>query len=210
LTSGSIRVGHVDLFGIEETSLREHVSAVLQDFVRYQFPVRENVGFGNVHALDDDELIRNTLHKVNLLEAMAQLPLGIDTQLGREFEGGSELSGGQWQRIAIARAFMREAEILVLDEPTAALDPQAELEIFKQFMELSQGKTAFMISHRLGPARVADKILVMKQGQLIEQGTHEELMRAQGEYAQMFQAQAEWYLDVELEDITAKEALIMS
>jgi ATP-binding cassette subfamily B protein len=121
------------------------------------------------------------------------LPLAYETILGKEWEGGSELSGGQWQKLAIARSYMRRAALIVLDEPTAALDPQAELEVFRRFQELARGKTAFLISHRLGAARLADRILVLKEGRLVESGRHDELIALGGEYAALFEAQAHWY-----------------
>lgn len=120
---------------------------------------------------------------------------GLSSTLGAEFNQGQELSGGQWQRIAIARALMRDADILILDEPTASLDPQAELDIFQHFHELSKGRTTITISHRLGPARLADQILVLSDGELIEQGNHKQLMNLNGEYWALFQSQAHWYQD---------------
>ncbi|TKI56729.1 ATP-binding cassette domain-containing protein [Brevibacillus antibioticus] len=157
--------------------------------------MRENVGFGQVDQMDQDEVIVTALKNAGVENLVQKFTNGLDTLLGKEFLGGQELSGGQWQRVAIARAFMRNADIFVFDEPTSALDPQAELEIFKCFSELSKHKTAIMISHRLGPARLADRILVLRDGKLVEQGNHQQLMELDGEYSRMFNAQAKWYQD---------------
>lgn len=128
-----------------------------------------------------------------------QLPRGLDTKLSSQFDSGRELSGGQWQRVAIARALMKNAEIVILDEPTAALDPQTELDIIMQMHQMASGKTSIIITHRLGPARLCDRIVVMKQGQIVEIGNHQELLLLNGEYAQMYNAQSQWYQDAELE-----------
>lgn len=193
ISEGSIRFGEWEISEIDKESLWNHVSAVFQDFVRYSYTLRENVGFGQIDRLNQDEQVMQALYNAGIENIVLQIRDGLDGSLGLEFSGGQELSGGQWQRIAIARAFMREADILVFDEPTSALDPQAELEIFKCFVELSKGKTAIMISHRLGPASLADRIFVLKEGKLVEQGNHQQLMELDREYAAMFRAQAQWY-----------------
>ncbi|WP_409344803.1 ABC transporter ATP-binding protein [Paenibacillus sp. MBLB4367] len=190
---GQIVIGDTALNNIDKKSYREHVVVVFQDFVKYLYGIRENVGFGNVSELNNDMKIYSSLEKAGLKDALSFFKNGIDTNLGLELKGGHELSGGQWQRMAIARAFMREADIVILDEPTSSLDPLAELDIFSRFLELSTGRTTIMVSHRLGPARLADKILVLKNGKLIEKGNHDELMGIHGEYRNMFQSQAEWY-----------------
>lgn len=177
------------------TDTRNDIGAVFQDFVRWQFPLRDNVGFGNVQALGDDAGMLTALEKSDLGDLPEELEEGLDTWLGREL-GERDLSGGQWQRLAIARAFFRDARLLILDEPTAALDPLAEQHLFERFRELADGKTAITISHRIGPARSADRILVMDRGQIIEDGTHESLMKRDGMYASMFRAQQEWYNQV--------------
>lgn len=174
------------------TDNRDDIGAVFQDFVRWQLPLRDNVGFGNVHALTNDAGMIAALEKSNLGDLLQELGEGLDTWLGREF-GERDLSGGQWQRLAIARAFFRDARLLILDEPTAALDPLAEQRLFERFRELAAGKTAITISHRIGPARSADRILVMDRGRIIEDGTHESLMNRDGTYASMFRSQQEWY-----------------
>lgn len=182
-----------DINDIHPHQLWSHISVVFQDFMKYSFSLRENVGFGQLTHLQQDEWVHTALRQAGAEKLVEMLPEGLESQLGKQFVGGQELSGGQWQRIAIARAFMRAANILVFDEPTAALDPQAELEMFKCFVELARDKTAIMISHRLGPARLADRILVLKGGNLVEQGSHDELMKLNGEYASMFSSQAQWY-----------------
>ncbi|MCA9833395.1 MAG: ABC transporter ATP-binding protein [Thermomicrobiales bacterium] len=174
------------------TDARTDIAAVFQDFVRWQLPLRDNVEFGCITAITDEEAILVALSKSDLRDLPDQLAEGLDTWLGREF-GERDLSGGQWQRLAIARAFFRDARLLILDEPTAALDPLAEQRLFERFRELADGKTAITISHRIGPARSADRILVMDQGQIVEDGTHDTLMAQDGLYAAMFRSQQEWY-----------------
>jgi ATP-binding cassette subfamily B protein len=133
-----------------------------------------------------------TMARADSAALIADLPEGFDAYLGREF-GQTDVSGGQWQRLALARAFFRDADLLVLDEPTAALDPLAELALFTRFAELAEGRTAIMISHRLGMARLADRVLVLAHGAIVEEGRHTELLAAGGRYARMFEAQAQWY-----------------
>ncbi|MFN9174893.1 MAG: ATP-binding cassette domain-containing protein, partial [Synechocystis sp.] len=162
-----------------------------------QFPasLRENIAFGNLTLLAEDQKLLKLLHRVGLNEESRSLPLGLDTPLGRELESGVELSGGQWQRVAIARALSRieTTELLIFDEPTAALDSQAEDQIFKILKTLSQDKMTFIISHRLALCRLADRILVMDQGRIIESGSHQELIAQGGRYHQMFSLQAAHY-----------------
>ncbi len=167
-------------------------AAVFQDYARYQLTLREAVGFGDLAQMSDDRAIGEVLKRAGLGDLVDQLPGGLNAYLGPEF-GGMDLSGGQWQRLALARAFLREADLLVLDEPTAALDALAELALFERFAELAQGRTAIMISHRLGAARLADRILVLDQGRVVEQGSHAELVSRGGPYARMFASQAVWY-----------------
>lgn len=185
--SGRISFDGVEITDIARESLRQHVSCVFQDFVRYNLTLLDNVAVGNLEATADQ------VEAACAAAGLERLPAGPDTMLGRMFTGGVELSGGQWQRVAMARAFVRDAQLIVLDEPTAALDPRAELEVFGKFVELVRGKTALLISHRLGSARLADRIIVLDGGKVAETGSHDELMAAGGLYAELFKTQAQWY-----------------
>jgi ATP-binding cassette subfamily B protein len=172
---------------------RRRVAAIFQDFVRYELPVRENVGFGAVALLDDDEKIRAALDRAGALELVDAFPQGLDTTLSREYAEGAELSGGQWQRMAIARALLAVdggAGVLVLDEPTANLDVRAEAAFFERFLEVTQGLTTILISHRFSTVRRADRIVVLEDGRVVEDGTHEGLLEANGRYAELFHLQA--------------------
>lgn len=190
---GRVTVDGLEVGAPEAEALRPRLAAVFQDFQRYALRAGENIAVADVGALADRPRIERAAAGSGADEVIAGLADGYDTRLRREFYGGVDLSGGQWQKLAIARAYMRQASVMVLDEPTAALDPEAELQVFRQFHELVQGKTGFFISHRLGPARLADRILVLKQGRLVESGRHAELMARDGEYAALFRAQAHWY-----------------
>lgn len=172
--------------------MRRRVAAVFQDFARFQLAAREAIGFGDLHRMADDGALAAAAGRADIGPLLADLPDGFDTYLGREF-GDLDLSGGQWQRLALARAFFRQADLLVLDEPTAALDPLAELALFQRFADLTTGRTAIMISHRLGMARLADRVIVLHHGAIVEEGQHATLIAAGGRYAQMFEAQARWY-----------------
>lgn len=172
--------------------LRTAIGAVFQDYVPWQLTARENIGFGDTSRLDDDTALGDAAEMGGISELIEELPEGFDAYLGRQF-GERDVSGGQWQRIALARAFFRESRFLVLDEPTAALDPIAEQRLFERFARLAAGRTSLMISHRLGPARFADRVIVMEKGRIRETGHHDELMSHDGPYARMFRAQAEWY-----------------
>ena len=191
-TGGLVRVNGVDLEGIDTESWRGQSGAVFQDHVRYSFTVRENIALGRPEDRDDERL-RRAAEMSGVDEFVRDLPDGFDTPLDKEFEEGNELSGGQWQALAIARLYFRDAKLLVLDEPTAALDALAELEVYRQLLGLAGGRTVLLVSHRLGSARLADRVIYLKGGRISEQGTHDELVSAGGEYAAMFEAQAEWY-----------------
>lgn len=191
--TGNILFDDIDINCIDEQSLRNSVTAVFQDYMKYQYSLRDNIAMGKVSDIHNDDKILKSLEMAGLGKFLNTMKCGLDSPLGSEFSMGRGLSGGQWQRIAIARALMRDSEIVILDEPTASLDPQSELDIFNRFHELSKGRTTITISHRLGPAQFADQILVLKKGKLIEKGTHNELMELQGEYYNMFTSQAHWY-----------------
>ncbi len=172
-------------------SLYAHYSIVPQDFVRYWFSLRENVGISDLDRCEDTEAMEALLEKVAGSEFLENVG-GLDVQLGKEY-GGQELSGGQWQKVAIARGLWRESDIIILDEPTSALDPLVEYDVLSKFAEMIRGRTSVIISHRVGICRMADKILVMKGGCVVECGRHEELLAAGGEYAHIWQEQAKWY-----------------
>ena len=192
-TGGSVTVDGVDLAEIDLASWRERAGAVFQDYMTYAFTARENIGLGRLQSMDDLDSIREAATRSGAHEAIAGLPQGYETLLGREFEGGRDLSRGQWQSLAIARLYLRDAELLVLDEPTSALDALAEVEVYRQFLELSSNKTVLLVSHRLGSARLADRVVFLKDGEVAEEGTHDELVRAGGSYSELFAMQAEWY-----------------
>lgn len=194
-TGGKLRYDGLSTTELNLPDLRSKVGSVSQEFVRYQLTVRENIGFGRLEKLETEATIQEAAAMGGGSNVAGTLPKGLDAMLGKIFDG-SELSGGQWQKLAISRAFMRAitgAEVLILDEPTSGLDPRAEAEVFARFAKLAQGKTAFLISHRLGSARIADRILLLKEGRLAEVGTHDELMARGGEYARLFSTQAKWY-----------------
>lgn len=192
-TGGQILLDGVDLREYDLKSLHQRFGVIFQDFVRYQFTVRENIGFGQVDALDDLGRIQDAADRGGASPIIEKMPQGYDTMLGRRWEKGQELSGGQWQKIALARAFMREAEVLVLDEPTSALDAEAEYEVFRRFGELMEGRIAVLISHRFSTVRMADRIVVLSAGKIIELGSHAALMALDGAYARLFNLQAEGY-----------------
>ena len=192
-TAGSIKVDEIDMRDLDLTSWRGSVGAVFQDYMAYAFTARENVGFGRVERIHDLRAIESAASKSGAKSVVGELKSGWETVLGREFDGGYDLSRGQWQTLAIARLYMRDAEVLVLDEPTSALDPLAEVEVYRQFLELSLDKTVLLISHRLGSARLADRVVFLKEGQIVEEGTHDELIAVGGTYAELFEMQGEWY-----------------
>jgi ABC-type multidrug transport system fused ATPase/permease subunit len=189
---GSVRLGGIDTRDAQAATGLPQVGAVFQDYLSYQLPARDNIGFGDPECEPDDAALDLAAAKAGIADFIGSLPEGQATWLGRQF-GERDLSGGQWQRLALARAFYREAGLLILDEPTAALDPKAEQALFERYAALVQDRTAIMISHRLASARFADRILVMADGRLVEEGRHDELMAQDGLYARMFAAQAEWY-----------------
>ena len=193
-SSGRIRLDGLDLVGWDPAALRRRVGVIFQDFARYQLQVGENIGVGDVEHFDDEARWRDAAALSMAAPFIEDLPEAYQTQLGKWFKDGRELSGGQWQKIALARAFMREgADILVLDEPTAAMDTRAEAQVFEQFRELAQDRMVILISHRFSTVRKADEILVMQGGRVLERGGHESLMQRGGHYASLFTLQAEGY-----------------
>ena len=192
-SEGQILLDGVDLREYDLDGLRDKIGVIFQDFVQYNATAKENIGFGQIKAMDDQERINRAAEKGGADEVIDALPGKYDTMLGHWFEKGNGLSGGQWQKMALARAFMREADVLVLDEPTSALDAEREYEIFQRFRELTAGRIALLISHRFSTVRMADRIAVLEQGALIELGTHVELLKLDGTYARLFNMQAEGY-----------------
>lgn len=190
---GRILLDGVDLKEYDPEALRLHIGIIFQDYLRYQMSFAQNIAVGNIAQKDNRNLIEQAAVK-SLADKLAQkLPNHYDQALGRRFNQGVELSGGEWQKVALARAYMREAQLLILDEPTSALDARAEYEVFQRFAELTKGKTAVLISHRFSTVRMADRILVLDKGQLLEIGSHEELLEKDGRYAELFHLQAQGY-----------------
>ena len=192
-TEGTILIDGIDIRELDPRDLRQRIGVIFQDFVRYHLAASENIGFGQVEALDRLEQIIESARKSGAHSIIENLPDGYQTMLGRWFHGGHELSVGQWQKIALARAFMRDAEILVLDEPTASLDAETEYEIFRRFQELTVGKMAILISHRFSTVRMADRIVVIQEGRIAEIGSHHDLLNQGGIYGHLFSLQAEGY-----------------
>lgn len=194
-TEGRILLDGVDIREFDPDELRARMSAMFQDYVTYQGTAAENIGLGQLDALEDRARIEDSAHRAGAAERIERLPSGYDSPLGRWFDQGVSLSGGEWQKIALARAFMRDAQILILDEPTSALDAQAEHDLFARLRALAHGRTTLYISHRFSTVRQAEKILLLDHGKLAEHGTHEELMTLGGNYAELFALQASAYLE---------------
>jgi ATP-binding cassette subfamily B protein len=192
-TEGRILLDGRDLRDYDLDQLRNRVGVVFQDFVRFHFTAAENIAMGRIEAGEDRDRIEVAAERSLADAVVARLPLGFEQPLGRRFSGGIDLSGGEWQKIAIARAYMRDADVLVLDEPTSALDARSEFEVFQRFRDLSVGKTTLLISHRFSTVRMADRIIVLDGGSIIEAGTHHALLAHGGRYAEMFELQAAGY-----------------
>jgi ATP-binding cassette subfamily B protein len=192
-TAGVILLDGVDLRDYNVADLRSEIGVIFQDYMRYDMRVLDNIGFGRIEELGNEERIRQAAAKANADAVVNSLPGGYNQMLGRRFEGGVDLSGGQWQKIALARAYMRDAQLLILDEPTATLDARAEYEVFLRFAELTRGRMAVLISHRFSTVRMADRILVLEHGRILEQGSHAQLVAFGGRYAELFELQAAGY-----------------
>jgi len=192
-TEGRILLDGVDLKNYKIEDLRLNLGIIFQDYLRYQMTLSQNIAVGNISQINNEPLIRKAAQE-SLADALAEkLPGHYEQALGRRFNNGVELSGGEWQKVALARAYMKEAQVLILDEPTAALDARAEYEVFQRFAELTRGKSAVLISHRFSTARLADRILVLDKGAVLEIGTHNELLARDGRYAELFRLQAMGY-----------------
>jgi ATP-binding cassette subfamily B protein len=192
-TAGSILLDGVDLREYDVDSLRREIGVIFQDYMRYDMVVRDNIGFGKIESRQDDPRVQKAAHKSLANHLIDRLPNGYDQMVGRRFEGGVDLSGGEWQKIALARAYMRDAQLLILDEPTATLDARAEYEVFQRFADLTRDRMAVLISHRFSTVRMADRILVLADGAIQEQGTHQQLVALGGRYAELFELQAAGY-----------------
>lgn len=192
-TEGKILLDGVDINEMEDYCFYEKISAVFQNYVRYQLSLRENVAMSDLTLLNEDEILMKQLSRYEMDGVVEGLPQKLDTILGREF-GEVDLSGGQWQKLAIARGGLKPSSLIILDEPTAFIDPITESEIFERFKQFTKECCSVIISHRIGAARIANRILVLEQGHLIEDGTHEELMKQQGVYQKLYKIQAQWYV----------------
>jgi ATP-binding cassette, subfamily B, bacterial len=190
---GRILLDGIDLREYDLNELRTQIGVIFQDFIRYQMPVNQNIAVGNITEVTNAELIQTSSKQSLAHPVVERLPNKYEQMLGRRFNNGVDLSGGEWQKIALARAYMKDAQLLILDEPTAALDARAEYEVFQRFADLTKGKSAVLISHRFSTVRMADRIIVLDKGQLIEIGSHEELLEKEGRYAELFKLQAMGY-----------------
>ncbi len=192
-TEGQILLDGIDLREFDLKSLHAEIGVIFQDFMRYEMTARENIAVGRAEVPHTDREIEYAAQKSLASEVVAKLQEGYDQMLGRRFESGVDLSGGEWQKLALARAYLRDAQLLILDEPTASLDARSELEVFERFAELTEGKMALLISHRFSTVRMADRIVVLEGGRLVEEGSHSQLMALGGRYAEMFEMQAANY-----------------
>jgi len=190
---GQVLLDGVDLREYDLDDLYREIGVIFQDFMRYEMTARENISVGRIEQVNDLKSLQESAQKSMAVDVLRKLPAGMDQMLGRRFDGGVDLSGGEWQKIALARAYLRDAQVLVLDEPTSALDARSEYEVFKRFAELTAGKMALFISHRFSTVRMADRIVVLEKGQIAEEGDHETLTSLGGRYAEMFELQAASY-----------------
>jgi ATP-binding cassette subfamily B protein len=195
---GTRKLNGKDIKDFPDESLYRYFGIGFQDFTRYSLSLKENIGFGMVEKMLDEDEINKAVEKGNLYEIIGNLPNGTDTIIGKEFDSsGQDLSGGQWQRVILSRAYMGEPELLILDEPTASIDPLEEMRMLMHFKDIVKGKTALLISHRIGFARLSDRICVMDNGAIVEDGTHDELLERRGYYYELFASQQELYIDRE-------------
>jgi ABC-type multidrug transport system fused ATPase/permease subunit len=192
-TIGRITLDGIDIREFDPSLLRREISVIFQDFVQYELTAKENIWFGNTELSPDHPRIVRSARESGADDVIRMLPRSYDTVLGKMFEEGEELSIGQWQKVALARAFLRNSQIIVLDEPTSALDAKAEYDVFNRFRELAEGRSALLISHRLSTVKMADTIYVLDQGQIVERGTHDQLVRHGATYANLFEMQAQSY-----------------
>lgn len=192
-TEGEILLDDIPVKKYNQAAYQQYFGVIFQDFVKFELTLRENIAMGEISEIENQEKLDSAAEKSLAQEVVSELPLGYAQQLGKRFKNGKDLSGGQWQKIAIARAYMKDAEVLILDEPTSALDARAETEAFQRFIKLTEGKTAVIISHRFSTVRIADRIMVLKDGAVLEIGTHSELMQNDQLYAELFNLQAAGY-----------------
>jgi ATP-binding cassette subfamily B protein len=190
---GRILLDGIDLREYDLEDLYREIGVIFQDYMRYEMTARENIAVGRIEQLENMALVRESAHKSMAEDVVAKLAGGYDQMLGRRFENGVDLSGGEWQKVALARAYLRDAQVLILDEPTSALDARSEYEVFQRFAELTTGKMAIFISHRFSTVRMADRIVVLEKGRIAEEGDHEALTHLGGRYAEMFELQAASY-----------------
>jgi ATP-binding cassette, subfamily B, bacterial len=190
---GQVLLDGIDLRDYDLEDLYREIGVIFQDFMRYEMTARENIGVGRIERVNDLELLQQSAQKSMATDVLRKLPAGMDQMLGRRFDGGVDLSGGEWQKVALARAYLRDAQVLILDEPTSALDARSEYEVFKRFAELTSGKMALFISHRFSTVRMADRIVVLENGRIAEEGDHDTLTSLGGRYAEMFELQAASY-----------------
>jgi ATP-binding cassette subfamily B protein len=195
---GSITLDGIDLRRFQTTALRREISVIFQDYVKYHLTARENIWFGNIDLPPEHQQIAAAARHAGADDLITRLPKGYETMLGKWFEDGEELSIGEWQKVALARAFLRDAQIIVLDEPTSSLDAKSEYEVFEKFRQLLNGRSAILISHRFSTVRMADRIFVLEDGRIIESGAHEQLIELEGKYARLFEKQARYYKEVQV------------
>ena len=195
-TKGKVLIGGCDTQTTHPNTIFKQISAVMQKFQKYKLTLAENIYLADIKGCEEDiskQMLETVLQKADLYQIDRGLPNGYETVLSREFDG-VDLSGGQWQRVAIARGLFKKHKVIILDEPTAAIDPIEETRIYNQFIEMAKGKTALIVTHRLGSAQLADRIVVMENGKIVAVGSHEQLIKQEGKYKEMYTAQAKWYV----------------